>query len=178
LIQIYALEGFLDRLVRSVHADHFVLKGGVLPAALDARRPTRDIDLVAHDFENNAAHVLGLIREVAAIEVDDGLVFDAEHGTAETIRDDDHYSGVRVTLGESSRAPSSAYTLTSMWVTRSGLSHSKSGSLDYSMTRWSFEAIRRRWFSQKRSLQHLHEDRPTPGGGTSLTSMCSFGAKS
>ena len=90
LIQIYALEGFLDRLVRSVHADHFVLKGGVLPAALDARRPTRDIDLVAHDFENNAAHVLGLIREVAAIEVDDGLVFDAEHGTAETIRDDDH----------------------------------------------------------------------------------------
>ena len=105
LIQIYALEGFLDRLVRSVHADHFVLKGGVLLAALDARRPTRDIDLAAHDLDNSAAHVLGLIREVAAIEVDDGLVFDAEHATAETIQDDDHYSGVRVTLrGELSRA--------------------------------------------------------------------------
>ena len=37
LIQLYALEGFLDRLARSAHADQFVLKGGVLLAALDAR---------------------------------------------------------------------------------------------------------------------------------------------
>ena len=57
LIQIYALESFLDRLVRSVHADHFVLKGGALLASLDARRPTRDIDLVARDLESSAAHI-------------------------------------------------------------------------------------------------------------------------
>lgn len=29
----------------SRHRDHFVLKGGVLLAAFDERRPTRDIDL-------------------------------------------------------------------------------------------------------------------------------------
>ena len=105
LIQLYALEGFLDRLSRSAHADRFVLKGGVLLAALDARRPTRDIDLAAHDLENSAEHVLLLIQEIAAIAIDDGLTFDAEHATAETIRDDDHYSGVRITLGgELSRA--------------------------------------------------------------------------
>lgn len=105
LIQLYALEGFLDRLARSAHADQFVLKGGVLLAALDARRPTRDIDLAAQGFENSAEHVLLLIREIATIAIDDGLVFEAEHATAETIRDDDHYSGVRVTLGgELSRA--------------------------------------------------------------------------
>lgn len=37
LIQLYALEGFLDRLTRSAQADRFVLKGEVLLAALDAR---------------------------------------------------------------------------------------------------------------------------------------------
>jgi hypothetical protein len=95
LIQLYALECFLDRLARSVRVDRFVLKGGVLLAALDARRPTRDIDLAAHGLENSAEHVLLLIREIAAIAIADGLIFDAEHATAETIRDDDHYSGVR-----------------------------------------------------------------------------------
>ena len=105
LIQLYALEGFLDRLARSAYVDRFVLKGGVLLAALDARRPTRDIDLAAHDLENSAAHMLSLIREIAAIDVDDGLVFDAGHATAETIRNEDQYSGVRVTLsGTLSRA--------------------------------------------------------------------------
>ena len=105
LIQLYALEGFLDRLARSAYADRFVLKGGVLLAALDARRPTRDIELAAHDLENSTTHVLSLIRDVAAIDVDDGLVFDAGHATAETIRDEDQYSGVRVTLsGKLARA--------------------------------------------------------------------------
>lgn len=47
LIQLYALECFLDRLTRSAFAQKFVLKGGVLLAALDARRPTRDIDFAA-----------------------------------------------------------------------------------------------------------------------------------
>jgi len=43
LHQIYALEGFLARLVVSPYADRFVLKGGVLLAAYDTRRPTRDL---------------------------------------------------------------------------------------------------------------------------------------
>lgn len=66
---------------------------------------TRDIDLAAHGLENHAEHVLVLIREIAAIAIAIGLIFDAEHATAEAIREDDHYSGVRVTLGgELSRA--------------------------------------------------------------------------
>lgn len=98
LIQLYALEGFLDRLARSAYVDRFVLKGGVLLAAMDARRPTRDVDLAAHDLENSTTDVLSLIREVAAIDADDGLVFDAGQATTETIRDEDQYSGVRATL--------------------------------------------------------------------------------
>jgi hypothetical protein len=41
LHQLYALEGFLDRLSRSSHHPNFVLKGGVLLAAYAERRPTR-----------------------------------------------------------------------------------------------------------------------------------------
>lgn len=44
LIQLYALECCLDRLAHSEYVQNFVLKGGVLLAALNARRPTRDID--------------------------------------------------------------------------------------------------------------------------------------
>lgn len=99
LIQLYALECFLDRLVHSNFADNFVLKGGVLLAALDARRPTRDIDLSARALDNDAAATLEVIRKISAIALDDGLIFDSAGATAEAIREDDNYSGVRVTLG-------------------------------------------------------------------------------
>lgn len=49
-LTLYALEGFLVRLVASEHAPDFVLKGGVLMAAFADRRPTRDIDLAARGF--------------------------------------------------------------------------------------------------------------------------------
>ena len=53
LLALYALEGFLDRLSTSPRADDLVLKGGVLLAAYDTRRPTRDI---------NAGHASGRRR--------------------------------------------------------------------------------------------------------------------
>jgi Nucleotidyl transferase AbiEii toxin, Type IV TA system len=99
LIQLYALECFLDRLTRSGHANSFVLKGGVLLAALNARRPTRDIDLSASALDNDVDTVLGIAQEIAAMKLDDGLLFDPDKATAETIREEDGYSGVRVTLG-------------------------------------------------------------------------------
>lgn len=98
LHQLYALEGFLTRLSRSPHADRLVLKGGVLLAAYDARRPTRDVDVQAQAIAGNRDDVLQLICGIAAVAVDDGLVFDTDAATADVIRDDDEYSGVRVTL--------------------------------------------------------------------------------
>jgi hypothetical protein len=47
LLALYALEGFLGRLAASEHIDNLVLKGGVLLAAYDTRRPTNDIDFQA-----------------------------------------------------------------------------------------------------------------------------------
>lgn len=99
LHQLYALEGFLDRLTRSAHVDQFVLKGGVLLAAYNTRRPTRDVDLSASAIDNEVDSVRHLIANVLAVEVDDGLVFDVAGTTAELIRDGDDYSGVRVHAG-------------------------------------------------------------------------------
>jgi hypothetical protein len=99
LIQLYALECFLDRLVRSKFAETFILKGGVLLAALDARRPTRDIDFAARAIENTTEKVLSAVQTIAAISLEDGMEFDSIGATAETIREEDSYSGIRVTLG-------------------------------------------------------------------------------
>lgn len=105
LIQLYALECFLDRLTRSRFANHFVLKGGVLLAALGARRPTRDIDLAARALDNDAQTLLTVAKDIAAIELDDGIVFDADRASIEVIREDGQYSGARVKLsGTLSRA--------------------------------------------------------------------------
>jgi hypothetical protein len=98
LHQLYALEGFLDRLVASQHADKFVLKGGVLLAAYDARRPTRDIDMQANAIAGETEQVLSLVREIAAIGLEDGLVFNTDTASADSIRDEDEYSGVRISL--------------------------------------------------------------------------------
>ena len=83
---------------RSPHNVNLVLKGGVLLAAFGDRRPTRDVDLQAHALSNDADVVLRVVREVASIEVDDGVVYDVDNASAETIRDEEAYTGVRVTI--------------------------------------------------------------------------------
>lgn len=99
LLTHYALEGFLDRLVRSGHAKDLVLKGGVLLAAYDVRRPTRDVDVAARAHSNEPDDVLALVVKIASFPVDDGLAFDTATASAEPIRDEDEYAGVRVSLG-------------------------------------------------------------------------------
>ena len=98
LYTFHALDGFLARLAASPQRDRFVLKGGTLLAAFDLRRATRDIDLQAHDLANDAETVLAVVRAVAATPGDDGLTFESGTATARVIRDDDEYTGVRVSL--------------------------------------------------------------------------------
>jgi Nucleotidyl transferase AbiEii toxin, Type IV TA system len=98
LLTLYALEGLLARVSRSVYRGDFVLKGGVLLAAFNLRRPTRDIDLQATRIANDADEVLDRLREIASIDAGDGLIFDPQATTAHAIREDDDYEGVRVRL--------------------------------------------------------------------------------
>lgn len=74
----------------------------MLLAAYELRRPTADVDIAALQTSNDVAEVLRLVAEVAATALptglDDGLTFDLNSVTAETIREADEYSGVRVRL--------------------------------------------------------------------------------
>jgi hypothetical protein len=47
LLTLYVVERWLARLSGSAHASKFVIKGGMLLAAYDARRPTADLDALA-----------------------------------------------------------------------------------------------------------------------------------
>jgi predicted nucleotidyltransferase component of viral defense system len=98
MLNLYALEGFLDRLTQSSHVDKFVLKGGVLLAAFDTRRATRDIDLHADSISNDAENVQSVISSIANFPIEDGLIFDTASASSEVNRDEDEYSGVRVTM--------------------------------------------------------------------------------
>lgn len=97
-LALHALDGFLARLSTSPMADQLVLKGGVLLAAFDLRRPTRDVDLLAQDVDNDVDNILTVVCGIAALPFDDGLVFDTATATAAPIRDEDMYTGVRVGL--------------------------------------------------------------------------------
>ncbi|GGJ87444.1 hypothetical protein GCM10010123_16300 [Pilimelia anulata] len=72
----HGLESFLDRLTHTPHAPDFVLKGGILLAAYDIRRPTRDIDAEAVGAPVTKAHIEQVVRDVAAVDAPDGMVFD------------------------------------------------------------------------------------------------------
>jgi hypothetical protein len=98
LFQLYVLEGFLSRLSESRHAERLVLKGGVLLSALNERRPTRDIDLQAQAIENDIGTIQAMVCEIANGAFHDGVVFDTEAAAAEVIRDEESYTGVRVTM--------------------------------------------------------------------------------
>ncbi|MCA1691712.1 MAG: nucleotidyl transferase AbiEii/AbiGii toxin family protein [Actinobacteria bacterium] len=98
LFVLYVLERFLFRLSLSRHRDHFILKGGMLLAAFGDRRPTRDVDLLAVSIANDVETVASIVRDVLDVEVDDGVVFEPDRLTSETIREFDLYAGVRLTV--------------------------------------------------------------------------------
>ena len=98
LLPMFASERWLARLAVSDHRFRFVLKGGVLLAALGNRRPTQDADPLALGISNDHATVIRYVNEVASIDLHDGGTFDPETTIARTIRDNDLYLGVRLSM--------------------------------------------------------------------------------
>lgn len=96
---LYALECFLERLQHTRFAGDFVLKGGVLLAAYQLRRPTRDIDMQALGFPLDEEHLKSMVEAVAETISRDGARYDSKTTTIEYIRDEDEYSGLRAKIG-------------------------------------------------------------------------------
>ncbi|MDO5500539.1 MAG: nucleotidyl transferase AbiEii/AbiGii toxin family protein [Propionibacteriaceae bacterium] len=94
-------ESFLDRLTRTAHAEDFVLKGGILLAAYGVRRPTKDADANAIGADVTADHLIAVVHDIAAVETDDGVVFDLDSISVQEIREHADYLGFRVRVGVS-----------------------------------------------------------------------------
>ena len=102
----FALERILYRLTRSPHADRFVLKGALLFTLWYdmPHRATRDVDLLAFGA-SDLASITQMFRDIAAINADDGIVFDPNSVIVQEIRKEAGYGGVRVVIaGELAKA--------------------------------------------------------------------------
>lgn len=97
----YGLERLLYRLSISPHSENFVLKGALLfDLWFDVPlRPTRDIDLLGFGLAELPL-VMQVFRDVCDIAVGtvDGMRYNADSVTAEEIRNEANYSGIRVKL--------------------------------------------------------------------------------
>lgn len=100
LLVVYGVEGFLRRLAASEYVSKMTLKGGMLMAAISARRMTKDADFSTRGVGSEEERLAAVVGEIIATEldVDDGLQFDADSIRTEVMREDAEYQGVRVKL--------------------------------------------------------------------------------
>ena len=99
LLNRFALERLLCRVSVSPHADRFLLKGALLFALWygEPHHPTRDADLLGLGPDDTDSLVT-TFRNIAAIDLNDGIVFDPQSVRADAIREDNLYGGLRVRL--------------------------------------------------------------------------------
>ena len=93
------LERLLYRPSASRERDNFLLKGALLfDLWYDVPlRPTRDIDLLGFGLAEIPL-LVAAFEDICAIEVDDGMAFDAVSMRADEIRKEANYAGIRLTL--------------------------------------------------------------------------------
>ena len=99
LLNRFATERLLARVSASRYADRFLLKGALLFALWydTPHRPTRDADLLGFGPDDEA-NLIATFREVAALDMRDGIAFDPASVKAQAIREDNTYGGTRITL--------------------------------------------------------------------------------
>ena len=98
ILQNYMFERLLVRLSVSEYKEKFVLKGGMLVAAIVGldNRATMDMDTTLKNLPLTPEAVRSALEEICDIPFDDGVVF--EVGTISPIREDDIYGGYRVMM--------------------------------------------------------------------------------
>ena len=98
LMRNYMMERFLERISFSKYQDRFILKGGMLVAAmvgLDARA-TMDIDATIKGADVNVEAIEEMILEIISVPIEDGVAFRIKQVTE--IMDEAEYPGVRVSM--------------------------------------------------------------------------------
>ena len=98
VMQNYMLERLLERISMSKYYPHFILKGGFLIAAMVGldTRATMDMDATIKGIPLTKETLTEMFEEICKINVGDDVVFSFER--IGEIREDDEYSGYRITL--------------------------------------------------------------------------------
>lgn len=96
----YAQERLLYRLSISRYRENFVLKGALLFLIYDMphHRPTKDIDLLGEAIDSDVAVMREMVKEVTAIMVNDGVMFDPATIVVRRIAEQAEYGGTRISL--------------------------------------------------------------------------------
>ena len=98
LMRNYMMERFLERISLSDYRDKFILKGGMLVAAmvgLDARS-TMDLDATVKGANVNVEDIENLISAIVSVPIDDGVKFQLK--SISEIMDEAEYPGIRVSM--------------------------------------------------------------------------------
>lgn len=98
VLQNYMFERFLERLSQSKYQDKFILKGGMLIAALVGidNRSTMDLDATIKNYPINVEALTKAINDICSVVIDDDVSF--SFSGIDAIRDDDAYGGYRVSI--------------------------------------------------------------------------------
>lgn len=92
------LERLLERIALSKYRNQFILKGGMLIAAIvgiDARS-TMDMDATIQGFELSEEELTEILKDILAVRIDDGVIMTLRK--IESICDESDYSGMRVSI--------------------------------------------------------------------------------
>lgn len=98
VLQNYMFECFLSRLCVSAYCDRFVVKGGMLIAAIVGldTRSTMDLDTTLRDLPLTEEQITEAFNEICKIDKNDDVIFTVK--SVSPIRKDDVYGGYRVRL--------------------------------------------------------------------------------
>ena len=98
LIRNYIMERFLERISLSPYRNNFILKGGMLVAAvvgLDTRA-TMDIDTTVKSLNLSKENAIKIVQDIIAVDIPDGVQFRITKVT--DIMEEHDYPGIRFML--------------------------------------------------------------------------------
>lgn len=98
LLRNYMLERFLERISLSEFKDKFILKGGMLVAAIVGvdMRSTVDMDATIKSYPVTFDSIKNILDSILAVPIDDGI--DMKLINIKEIRAEDAYSGFRLSM--------------------------------------------------------------------------------
>ena len=108
LLRNYMLERLLERIFLSEFKDKFILKGGMLVAALVGvdMRSTVDMDATIKSYPATKKSIENVFNSILSVKIDDGVNMKIK--SIEEIRTEDEYGGFRVSIDaimENARIP-------------------------------------------------------------------------